>query len=76
MSRRLVVYCEGQTEEINHGPRTHPSARLATAIAGYEDLKASNAYFVVAEAGLASARAKCPRFDAWLTRWEDWGAQP
>ena len=62
-------------EEINHGAETHPAARLASAIIGYEDLKASNAYFVLAEAGLPSARARCPRFDKWLTHWETWGAQ-
>ncbi|MGO9203611.1 MAG: DUF4276 family protein [Limisphaerales bacterium] len=61
-------------EDINHGAATHPSARLATAITGYEDLKASNAFFALAEAGLGVARARCPRFDAWLTRWETWGA--
>lgn len=63
-------------EEINHGATTHPSARLANAIPGYADLKASNAYFVLAEAGLDTARAKCPRFDAWLRHWETWGATP
>lgn len=63
-------------EDINHGPVTHPSARLASAIAGYEDLKASNAYFVLAEAGLEAARAKCPRFNSWLAHWEQWGMQP
>lgn len=60
-------------EEINHGPTTHPAARLATAVDGYADLKASNAYFVLAEAGLDSVRAKCPRFDSWLRHWEAWG---
>jgi hypothetical protein len=63
-------------EDINHGAATHPSARLATAIVGYGDLKASNAFFVLAEAGLGTAKARCPRFNAWLTRWEEWGAQP
>lgn len=60
-------------EDINHGPTTHPAARLAAAVAGYEHLKASNAYFVLAEAGLEAVRAKCPRFDVWLKRWETWG---
>lgn len=63
-------------EDINHGATTHPSARLATAIAGYEELKASNAYFVLAEAGLDTARRPCPRFDAWLRNWEQWGGLP
>jgi hypothetical protein len=61
-------------EDINHGVATHPSARLARAIPGYADLKASNAYFVLAEAGIDTARSKCPRFDAWLQHWETWGA--
>lgn len=63
------------TEDINHGATTHPAARLANAVPGYEFLKASNAYFVLAEAGLEAARAKCPRFNAWLEYWEDWGTQ-
>ncbi|MBI4660675.1 MAG: DUF4276 family protein [Verrucomicrobia bacterium] len=63
-------------EEINHGQTTHPAARLASAIVGYENLKASNAYFVLAEAGLGAVRPRCPRFDAWMTRWENWGTQP
>jgi hypothetical protein len=63
-------------EDIDHGPTTHPAARLATAVAGYEELKASNAYFVLAEAGLEIVRAKCPRFDAWLKHWESWGMNP
>lgn len=61
-------------EDINHGSQTHPAARLMTAIQGYKSLKASNAYFVLAEAGLPSVRSKCPRFDAWLRYWEEWGA--
>lgn len=60
-------------EDINHGPATHPAARLAAAVAGYEDLKASNAYFVLKEANFATIRSKCPRFDTWLKHWESWG---
>jgi hypothetical protein len=73
---RSDIAAFANAEDINHGATTHPAARLATAVAGYEDLKASNAYFVLAEAGLDAARAKCPRFDAWLTHWETWGRQP
>lgn len=60
-------------EDINHGQTTHPAARLATAIPGYEDQKPANAYWVLAEAGLNTIRACCPRFDAWLRYWETWG---
>lgn len=72
---RADIAAFDNAEDINHGPATHPSARLASAIAGYEYLKASNAYFVLAEAGLGAARAKCPRFSAWLAHWEQWGMQ-
>ena len=63
-------------EDINDGRTTHPSARLNQAIPTYEALKASNGLFVLLEAGLANVRPRCPRFDAWLKRWEQWGAQP
>lgn len=61
-------------EDVNQGAATHPSKRIENAIPGYGNLKASNAYFVLAEAGLHSVRARCPRFDAWLRQWEEWGA--
>lgn len=61
-------------EAINHGEATHPFARLQSAIPGYGDLKASRAFWVLAEAGFDSVRARCPRFDAWLNLWENWGA--
>lgn len=60
-------------EDINHGIATHPSARLESAIPGYNNLKASRAFWVLAEAGLNTVRGRCPRFDAWLSRWENWG---
>jgi hypothetical protein len=63
-------------EDIDHGADTHPAARLAAAIPGFRNLKASNAYFVLAEAGLDIARARCPRYHAWMKHWEDWGAAP
>jgi hypothetical protein len=62
-------------EEINHGQQTHPAARLAQAIPDYEQLKASRAFWVLADSDFSLTRARCPRFDAWLTHWEDWGAQ-
>jgi hypothetical protein len=62
-------------EDINDGPTTHPSARLTTAIPTYKPLKAYNGFFVLQEAGLSNVRPRCPRFDAWLARWEQWGAQ-
>jgi hypothetical protein len=63
-------------EDINHGPATHPSARLATKIPSYGALKASHAFWVLAEAGLEKVRARCKRFNKWIEHWENWGAQP
>jgi hypothetical protein len=60
-------------EDINHGASTHPAARICAAIPEYELMKASHAYFVAAEVTLATMRAKCPRFRAWLEKWESWG---
>jgi len=69
------IAATSNVEDINDGPTTHPSARLNNAIPTYEALKASNGLFVLLEAGLANVRPRCPRFDAWLARWEQWGAQ-
>jgi hypothetical protein len=63
----------GSAEDINDGPATHPSARLEQAIPTYHPLKASHGLFVILEAGLDRIRPQCPRFDAWLARWETWG---
>ncbi|MEI8241866.1 MAG: DUF4276 family protein [bacterium] len=71
---RTDIAIFGNPEDINHGDATHPAARLETAVPGYtKNLKSSRAYFVLAQAGLGSIRAKCPRFDAWLRGWERWG---
>ena len=71
LERQIAAFAS--PEDINQGRTSHPSARLAAAVPGYSDLKASNAYFVLAEAGLDAVRIKCPRFNTWLRRWEDWG---
>jgi hypothetical protein len=63
-------------EDINHGRTTHPAARIMSAIPNYYLLKASNAFSVASHIGLDAIRGKCPRFDAWLSRWEQWGMQP
>lgn len=65
----------GNCEDINHGRLTHPGARLAKAIQGYSYLKADNFHWVLAGADMTTVRAKCPRFDAWLAHWENWGMQ-
>ncbi len=55
-------------EEINDGPSTAPSKRILKEIPGYEKVVAG---FVLAdEIGLGAIRAKCPHFDAWISRLE------
>lgn len=73
---RAEIASFNNPEDINHGSNTHPAARLEQAIPGYSDLKDANAMQVIAQAGLDAVRRKCPRFDAWLRTWEQWGLQP
>ena len=55
-------------EDINDDPEDAPSKRIARAVRGYG--KVLHGPMVAREAGLATIRAQCPRFDAWLTRME------
>lgn len=77
-SLRTIVHptaSAASAEDINDGPDSHPSARLAQAIPDYLDRKASYALFILLDAGLSQVRSRCPRFNAWLERWERWGGQ-
>lgn len=76
--QQLATDIEGfaNAEDINHGATTHPAARLAAAIPGYENLKASHAYWVLRQADFTLVRKRCPRFNAWLAHWESWGTAP
>lgn len=60
-------------EDINDGLNTHPSARLTTAIRGYDMRKPDHALFVLQQADMPKIRLACPRFNAWLHQWENWG---
>jgi len=55
-------------EEIDEGPETHPSRRIARILPGYE--KARHGPRIAERIGVAGIRAKCPHFDQWLTRLE------
>ena len=59
-------------EDINDGPTTAPSKRLAALIPGYS--KTLHGPEAIKATGLATVRASCPRFDAWLTSLERLGA--
>lgn len=55
-------------EDINDDPDRTPGKLIALAAPGYR--KRRDSPEVAQEAGLEKIRAKCPRFDAWLTRME------
>lgn len=58
-------------ENINHGKETHPSKRLEGYGIGF---RKTSAVAVLKEIGLDAIRARCPHFNAWLTRLEKLGA--
>ena len=55
-------------EDINDDPEGAPSKRIARTVRGYK--KRLHGPMVARQAGLATIRAECPRFGAWLTRLE------
>jgi len=54
-------------EEINNSPHSAPSKRLIARWPEYEHAKPLFGVLVALEIGLATIRAKCPRFDHWVT---------
>lgn len=57
-------------EEIDDGPTTAPSKRLARAVPSYEFHKAEAGPTIAAAIGLARIRARCPHLNSWVTRLE------
>ncbi len=55
-------------EDINAGPTTHPSRRIADAWRRYN--KVRHGPLTAARVGLPALRAACPHFDAWVARLE------
>ena len=55
-------------EAVNEGPQTAPSKRIVRHIPEYDKIVAGN--LVAVEIGLPTLRARCPHFDAWLTKLE------
>lgn len=58
----------GNPEEIGDSPLTAPSKRIATLVPGYQ--KPTQGRQAIQEIGLATIRAQCPHFRAWLERLE------
>ena len=55
-------------EDINDDPEGAPGKRIARTVVGYR--KRLHGPLVARRVGLATIRAECPRFHAWLTRLE------
>ena len=60
-------------EDINDHPETAPSKRIAGVIPKYK--KVVHGPMLAEEIGLATIRAECPRFDAWVTRLQSLGTE-
>jgi hypothetical protein len=58
----------GSPEEINDGPETHPSKRLAGLFPTYR--KPLDGPQIAGRIGLPAIRAACKHFDAWLAKLE------
>lgn len=61
-------------EDVNDGPTTAPSRRLASHIAGYR--KTLHGPLAVEGRGLSRVRMACPRFDTWVGQLERFDPQP
>lgn len=57
-------------EHIDEGPTSAPSKRIIELIPAYKGRKSSAGPDIAEYTGLPAIRAKCPHFDAWLTRLE------
>ena len=55
-------------EDINDGEATSPSKRLLSYLPGYS--KTLLGPLAIEDAGMATLRSLCPRFDAWLSQLE------
>jgi len=58
----------GAPEEINHGPDTHPKARVKNLEPGYGEIR--DGATLLQKIGLEPIRAACPHFRAWLEKLE------
>jgi len=65
---RSAVAEAGAPELINHGPGTHPKARLKILVGAYKET--SDGPTLLEKIGIAAVRAACPHFDSWLQRLE------
>ena len=67
---KLIAESVPSIEHINDGPTTAPSKRIIDHVPRYKGQKASAGPDIAEYIGLPLIRAKCPHFNAWLTRLE------
>lgn len=61
-------------ELIDHGPATAPSKRIVRRFPDYPNAKPDAPIAIATMIDLSLVRSKCPHFDAWLTRLEQFGS--
>ncbi len=64
-----IVAMAGEPERINHGPDTHPKARLRAMGVGYKET--SDGPVLLGKIGIPAIRAACPHFADWLSQLEN-----
>lgn len=71
-SLKDIRACFPTPEDIDDGPMTAPSKRILKLVPGYR--KRLYGPLITEEAGLATIRVECPRFDSWVRRLESLGS--
>lgn len=74
LSDRLQAVLQevGAPEQINHGPKTHPKARLRDIVGSYKET--SDGPILLEKIGIGRIRLACPHFDDWVSRLERLGS--
>lgn len=68
---QAILNQAGAPEDINHDPKTHPSAQIEKLIPSFK--KTSDGPSLIEKTSLSVIRSACPHFDAWLTCLESLG---
>lgn len=71
-SMKAIVAKFAGVEHINDGENTAPSKRIIKLLPAYLGRKASVGPQIAERIGIPVLRQKCPHFDSWVTRLEQW----
>ena len=66
-----IASCQPSPELIDDGPQSAPSKRIQAVYPRYEKLHGTMGPELAQLIGLPAIRAKCPHFDAWITKLEN-----